>query len=140
MALVVLDGLACDQWVVLREVLLQQRPQLHYQEAAVFAWIPTITSVSRQAAFAGKPPIYYSGSIHRTDKEAALWTQFWSNHGLSQIEVAYARGLSRDADLLTVEASLTHPKVRKKLTGFIMSYCSRPVKVVMCIVAEVQAA
>ena len=25
-ALVVLDGLACDQWVVLREVLVQQRP------------------------------------------------------------------------------------------------------------------
>jgi hypothetical protein len=93
-ALVVLDGLACDQWVGLREVLGQQRPQLHYQEAAVFAWIPTITSVSRQAAFAGKPPVYYPGSIHRTDKEATLWTQFWSDHGLSHTEVAYARGLN----------------------------------------------
>jgi PglZ domain len=111
-ALVVLDGLACDQWVVLREVLIQQRPQLHYQEAAVFAWIPTITSVSRQAAFAGKPPVYYPGSIHRTDKEAALWSQFWSDHGLSQTEVAYARGLSQGSDLSNVEAALTHPKVR----------------------------
>jgi hypothetical protein len=111
-ALVVLDGLACDQWVVLREVLVQQRPQLHYQETAIFAWIPTITSVSRQAAFAGKPPVYYPGSIHRTDKEAALWTQFWSDHGLSQTEVAYARGLSQGSDLPTVEARLAHPKVR----------------------------
>jgi hypothetical protein len=111
-ALVVLDGLACDQWVVLREVLVQQRPQLHYQEAAVFAWIPTITSVSRQAAFAGKPPVYYPGSIHRTDKEAALWMQFWSDHGLSQTEVAYARGLSQGSDLPTVEARLAHSKVR----------------------------
>jgi hypothetical protein len=111
-ALVVLDGLACDQWVVLRDVLVQQRPQLHYQEAAVFAWIPTITSVSRQAAFAGKPPVYYPGSIHRTDKEAALWTQFWSDHGLSQTEVAYTRGLSQGSDLPTVEARLAHPKVR----------------------------
>jgi len=111
-ALVVLDGLACDQWVVLREILGQQRPQLHYQEAAVFAWIPTITSVSRQAAFAGKPPVYYPGSIHRTDKEAALWSQFWSDHGLSQPEVAYARGLSQGSGLSHVEAALTHPKVR----------------------------
>jgi hypothetical protein len=111
-ALVVLDGLACDQWVVLREVLGQQRPQLRYQEMAVFAWIPTITAVSRQAAFAGKPPVYYPGSIHRTDKEAALWTQFWSDQGCSQREVTYARGLSNDADLPTVEACLASPHVR----------------------------
>src|SRR5437763_9553291 len=71
--LVVLDGLACDQWVVLREVLIQQRPQWHYQETAVFAWMPTITSVSRQAVFAGKPPVYYPGSIHKTDRENVLW-------------------------------------------------------------------
>lgn len=111
-ALVVLDGLACDQWVVLREVLIQRRPQLHYQETAVFAWIPTITSVSRQAVFAGKPPVYYPGSIHRTDREAALWTQFWSTQGLSPIEVAYARGLSQNTDLLAIEACLTYPRVR----------------------------
>jgi hypothetical protein len=111
-ALVVLDGLSCDQWVVLREVLAQQRSQLLYQDMAVFAWIPTITSVSRQAVFAGKPPVYYPGSIHRTDREAALWTQFWSDHGLTQLEVAYARGLSQLADLPTVEVYLAHPKVR----------------------------
>ena len=122
-ALVVLDGLACDQWVVLREVLVQQRPQLHYQEAAVFAWIPTITSVSRQAAFAGKPPVYYPGSIHRTDKEAALWTQFWSDHGLSQTEVAYARGLSQGSDLRICRGT-SHPSqspCRRACCG-----CNRP--------------
>jgi hypothetical protein len=98
--------------VVLREILVQQRPQLHYHEAAVFAWIPTITSVSRQAAFAGKPPVYYPGSIHRTDREAVLWTQFWSDYGLSQTEVAYARGLNKNSDLSHIEAALTHPQVR----------------------------
>jgi hypothetical protein len=38
--------------------------------------------------------------------------QFWSDHGLSQTEVAYARGLSQGSDLPTVEARLAHPKVR----------------------------
>src|SRR5215211_7511742 len=56
--------------------------------------------------------LYYPGSIHRTDKEATLWTQFWSDHGLSQTEVAYARGLSQGSDLSHVETALTHPKVR----------------------------
>jgi hypothetical protein len=112
MALLVLDGLALDQWVVLRDVLIAQRPQWQCHEAAVFAWLPTITSVSRQAIFAGKPPVYYPGSIHRTDKEASLWTQFWRDQGLAPMQVAYAKGLKNKADLTTVETIVTHPKVR----------------------------
>jgi hypothetical protein len=111
-ALLVLDGLALDQWIVLRDVLMLRRPQWHCHEAAVFAWLPTLTSVSRQAVFAGKPPVYYPGSIHRTDKEAALWTQFWTDQGLAQTAVAYARSLRTDADLATVENIVTHPRVR----------------------------
>ena len=51
-------------------VMLHHIPR--FRETAVFAWIPTITSVSRQAAFAGRPPIYYPNSIHTTDKESVL--------------------------------------------------------------------
>jgi hypothetical protein len=111
-ALVVLDGLALDQWIVLRQVLLAQRPQWQCHASAVFAWLPTLTSVSRQAVFAGKPPVYYPESIHRTDKEAALWSQFWSDQGLTPAEVAYARGIRSHADLTTVETMVTHPRVR----------------------------
>lgn len=107
-----LDGLALDQWLVLQNVLAKQRPQLRFRSEAVFAWLPTITSVSRQAVFAGKPPIYFPGSIHKTDKEAILWTQFWADFGLSSIEVAYAKGLGEDASLIEVEEILSHPKVR----------------------------
>src|SRR5690606_23009842 len=52
-ALLLVDGLSLDQWVALRGVLSQQDPTLRFREQAVFAWIPTITSVSRQAVFAG---------------------------------------------------------------------------------------
>lgn len=110
-AFLLVDGLALDQWIALREVLGELDSLLRFRENAVFAWIPTITSVSRQAAFAGKPPIYFPASIHTTDKEPALWTQFWVDQGLNANEVAYAKGLG-DGDLDEVSELLSRPKLR----------------------------
>ncbi len=56
-ALLVVDGLALDQWLIVREALASRQPGFRFREQAVFAWIPSLTSVSRQAAFAGKAPI-----------------------------------------------------------------------------------
>ena len=92
-ALIVVDGLALDQWIVLRDVLANQRPRFRFREDAVFAWVPTITSVSRQAIFAGMPPLYFPSSILTTDREDSLWTRFWVDHGLAAKEVGYAKGL-----------------------------------------------
>ncbi|GIW56412.1 MAG: alkaline phosphatase [Nitrospiraceae bacterium] len=92
-AFLLVDGLALDQWVALREVLGELDRRLRFRASAVFAWIPAITPVSRQAAFAGQPPLYFPGSIHTTDKEPALWTRFWADQGLNATEVAYAKGL-----------------------------------------------
>src|SRR5690606_36092161 len=86
-------------------------PALRFREQAVFAWIPTITSVSRQAAFAGKPPFFFPASIHTTEKEPSLWSQFWMEQGLSQNEVAYAKGLG-DGDLGPVRELLEQPQLR----------------------------
>ena len=110
-ALVVVDGLALDQWLVLRDVLAVQRPGLRFREGAAFAWIPTITSVSRQAIFAGKPPLHFPASILRTDGEASLWTRFWADQSLTVRETGYAKGLGGD---LTdgVRELLSRPKIR----------------------------
>ena len=110
-AFVLVDGLALDQWIVIRKEIARQRANYRFRENAVFAWIPTITSVSRQAAFAGKPPFYFPNSIHTTDKEPALWTQFWVDQGLTQPEVAYAKGLGSGA-LESVEEMVARPKTR----------------------------
>ena len=91
--LIVVDGLSLDQWIVLRDVLAAQRPRLRFHEGAVFAWVPTITSVSRQAIFAGKAPLYFPSSIRTTDREASAWSQFWADQGLPKREVGYAKGL-----------------------------------------------
>lgn len=110
-AFVLVDGLSLDQWIVIRKEIAKQRANYRFRENAVFAWIPTITSVSRQAAFAGKPPIYFPNSIHTTDKEPALWTQFWVDQGLRQQEVAYAKGLG-NGTLEGVEEIVARPKTR----------------------------
>ncbi len=117
-ALIIMDGLAFDEWVVLREVFSQQQLDLKFRENMVFAWLPTVTSVSRQSIFAGKPPLYYPESIFNTNKEATLWTQFWNDKGISQREVAYKKGLGEGTSLSEIEELLSYPKIR--VVGFII--------------------
>lgn len=102
-ALIVVDGLSLDQWVTVRWVLNGQNSDFVMRESATFAWIPTLTSVSRQAIFFGKPPQFFPASINSTDSEEKLWQQFWTDNGLSRPEIAYKRGLgsgdvSKDLD------------------------------------------
>ena len=110
-ALVIVDGLALDQWVVMRDVLTDQCPELRFDESAVFAWLPTTTSVSRQAAFAGKAPLYFPTSIQGTERESRHWSQFWLDHGLTQRNVSYAKCLS-DADFHRVAEVAADDAVR----------------------------
>ncbi|MEM1823557.1 MAG: BREX-3 system phosphatase PglZ [Candidatus Hadarchaeales archaeon] len=110
-ALIVVDGLAMDQWLVVREALVSKQPTLRFREQAVFAWIPSLTSVSRQAMFAGKAPIFFPNSIQTTDKEPALWAQFWADQGFAPNEVVYIKGLG-DGNLETVSEALSHPRAR----------------------------
>lgn len=94
-ALIVADGLAMDQWVTIRNVLEEKRSDLFIRESASFAWIPTLTSISRQAIFSGKIPIYFSDSIDTTSKEPKLWQQFWENHGLTKVQIEYRKSLGK---------------------------------------------
>ncbi|MCX6020036.1 MAG: BREX-3 system phosphatase PglZ [Chloroflexi bacterium] len=72
-ALIVVDGLALEQWCALREIMNARDARLRFEESALFAWIPTLTSVSRQAIFA------------------------WENHAVSPGQVRHARSLGRGA-------------------------------------------
>jgi hypothetical protein len=94
LALLVLDGLALDQWHTVRTVLQRQR-QLPLRESAVFAWIPTLTPVSRQAIFAGQPPYFFGDKIATTADEVNLWSRFWGEHGVAKHAVGYRKGLGQ---------------------------------------------
>jgi len=116
-ALIVVDGLAMDQWLVVREILASKQPELLFREQMVLAWVPSLTSVSRQAIFAGKPPIFFPSSIQTTDKESTLWTQFWTTQGLTSNEIIYIKGLG-DGSLDEASEVLSHPKA--KVAGLVV--------------------
>lgn len=87
-ALVVIDGLAIDQWLLLRDSL---RPDHELVESGAFAWIPTLTSVSRQSIFAGESPLFFASTLGTTSKEEQHWCRFWENHGVRRGKVGYVK-------------------------------------------------
>jgi hypothetical protein len=117
-ALVVFDGLAVDQWIQIRESVITRSQRLMFDENACFAWLPTLTSVSRQALFSGLRPREFADSIETTAQEPSLWTRFWQDHGLRANEVLYRKSIKRTDDLPALEAALTNPAV--KVAGLVV--------------------
>lgn len=111
-ALIVVDGLALDQWVTIRQLLQKQDANLVVRESATFAWIPTLTSVSRQSIFSGKPPLYFPSSIRSTHSEEKLWKQFWESYGLSRLDIAYQRGIGNGDAKCVLDAAIHPGKTR----------------------------
>jgi hypothetical protein len=83
-ALLVLDGLAFDQWLLLKTNLEACDKEWRFQEATAFAWVPTLTSVTRQSIFAGEPPLYFPDSLATTTKEKSHWLRFWEDQGVQR--------------------------------------------------------
>ena len=112
-ALLVMDGLALSQWTLLRTQLAGRKHRV--SEHALFAWVPTLTSVSRQSIFAGEPPFYFSTSLHTTQKEEAHWRRFWEDRDASRAEVAYICQKKQEPDerlIERVKEAASHPRCR----------------------------
>ena len=97
-ALLVLDGLAYDQWLLLRKSLEGGDNGWRFKESPVFAWVPTLTSVSRQSIFAGEPPLYFPDSLGTTAKEKSHWLRFWEDHGVQRARVDLVTSLDGPTD------------------------------------------
>lgn len=121
-ALLVIDGLALDQWFILRDQVSSQRPMWRFDESTLFAWIPSVTSVSRQSIFAAKAPFYFPASIYTTDREASAWTQFWTDQGLAAAEIAYIKGLGDPDSLQSLNDVLTN---RVRVCGAVIDKVDR---------------
>lgn len=106
-ALLVLDGLAFDQWLLIRKILEAGDPALRFQDSTAFAWVPTLTSVTRQSIFAGEPPLYFPESIETTSKERSHWLRFWEDQGVQRSGVELVTNVDGPSDsrLETVLAS-----------------------------------
>ena len=86
-ALLLFDGLAIDQWCKIRRRLADKLPTIEIDEGACFAWLPSLTSVSRQTVFSGLKPREFAGTIESTSAEPTLWAKFWQDAGLRKCEV-----------------------------------------------------
>lgn len=108
---ILVDGLALEQWLVIREVLRKGRPGLMFEENAVFAWAPTLTSISRQSAFSGKIPLLFGSSLSSTDKEMTHWNGFWTDCNLGPKEIAF-RKLGAVDELSAIKSLFESPETR----------------------------
>ena len=90
MCLLILDGMGARQWPLIRDHL-ELCQKISLDEHSCFAWVPTITSISRQALFSGKRPFAFSESLLTTSKEEQLWRDYWQDKGLMKREVTYAK-------------------------------------------------
>lgn len=109
-ALLVLDGLAFDQWLLLRKKLEACDKGWRFQESTAFAWVPTLTSVTRQSIFAGEPPLYFPTSLETTSKERTHWLRFWDDQGVQKNAVELVTNI-KGADDSDLELALTNPRL-----------------------------
>lgn len=93
-ALVVMDGMSFTQWATVQSYLSKKGYTSSVKP--VLSMIPSVTSVSRQAIFAGLLPRQFADSIDTTNKEPLRWTNFWGNQGYSDSEIKYVRKMGHD--------------------------------------------
>ena len=92
--LVVIDGLGFAQW----HPLCRAAGLTVHDATGSLAMIPTLTSVSRQAIFAGALPRDFAQHIRTTSAEERLWRRFWTDQGVADRDISYTKTLGDDAD------------------------------------------
>lgn len=93
-ALVVMDGMAMDQWLLLQHDMDKHCADIDVDRGGLFTWSPTLTSIARQAIFAGVMPRHLK-NLATTQGEPSAWATFWDGHGLGRQSVAYIKGIQR---------------------------------------------
>jgi PglZ domain len=114
-ALVVMDGMAGSQWSSIRASMQFGEAAVRVDEDVAFAWVPTITSVSRQALLAGEPPLYFGQTLDTTGKDETRWRAFWGRESLSGQAVAHVGqrdGEGDDAFVIRALESAGRPGMR----------------------------
>jgi hypothetical protein len=109
-ALLVLDGLAFDQWLLLKRELEASDKGWRFEESTAFAWVPTLTSVTRQSIFAGEPPLYFPDSLATTSREKNHWLKFWEDQGVQRASVDLVTSLDGPSDS-KLDVALGNPRL-----------------------------
>ena len=88
-AFVVIDGMTFWQYEILKRQLGGKGCVVEHEDA-VFAWLPSITKLSRQALFRGDDPQldYKQGP----ENERKLWAGYWTQRGVLAADIQYVYG------------------------------------------------
>ena len=91
-ALFVIDGMAYWQYLMLKNEL--EAKNIYTEDKVSFAWVPSITKLSRQALFRGDMP---KGSyVQNPLNESKLWFDYWEKHHVPSTQVWYEHNGSID--------------------------------------------
>ncbi len=118
-ALIVIDGLSLSQWFSIKKILQSQDTEFECREQSIFAWIPTLTSVSRQAIFSGTSPGYFPDYINTTSREPKAWKNYWENQGIPITKITY-KGNLQDEDITEYLHSEFNPQMTE-VAGFVIN-------------------
>jgi hypothetical protein len=106
-AVLLVDGLALDQWLVIEDALSGKLPRINVESSSLFAWVPTLTCISRQAAYSGKIPLYFDETAMRTDRDEAGWRRFWNDNGMMIDEVSFCTLNGDQGDMAALADAVT---------------------------------
>jgi hypothetical protein len=91
------------------------------EEFGVFAWVPTLTSVSRQSIFAGEPPFFFGRSLDTTRKEEQHWTRFWEGRKVRKGDAVYVcQGSLEDDDAFITRVIQKIDQPRCRVAGVVV--------------------
>jgi hypothetical protein len=88
------------------------------EESSVFAWVPSLTSISRQSIFSAQPPMYFAESILHTSREPKHWTRFWEDQGVAADLVHYAKKV-KSGDSEHLDECLANP--HESIVGIVVN-------------------
>jgi len=112
LALICFDGLALDQWHLLKAFLQDQDKELTFVEKQTFALAPSITPISRQALFAGRRPDAFADSWDKTTKDAERWVNFWAHREIPKPRINYLPVKAGDPNMTSVVETIESKNVR----------------------------
>lgn len=126
-ALIVFDGMSQFNWSIIKDYLKKEK--LEIEDKNCFAFIPTITSISRQALFSGEPPYYFKDTLFSTNYDEKHFKRFFINNGYKDSDIKFIRGvksfserevlsLIEDADILGIVADTVDSFVHSEIFDY----------------------
>ena len=110
-ALIVMDGMSFSDWITIKESLFKDHTEFSCDEHSCFAWVPSLTSVSRQVIFSGKFPRDFENTINTTRNEEKDWIEAWINGFGIQSEKVCLIKTFKEKDIDYLQTKLGNVKI-----------------------------